>query len=97
MAQEQPPAMQNVWTVTVELGTRSLDDAMTELADRINKKQDECHDLGMLATIDSISHDVTNLYGKGNFISAVMTVTITPLGVTTVGGSDHLIESLSES
>ena len=82
--------MQNVWSVSVEMENHTFDHAMSLLAEKITKKQDECHEMGMLAVITSISHDVSNIYGQGTIISAIMTVTVTPLSVSGTGTPDHL-------
>lgn len=94
--EQQPSSMQNVWTFTVELGHHKLDQGMAELAEKITRKQDECHEMGMLATVMCISHDVSNVYGQGMVISAILTVTVAPLAVTATGTTDKLMESLPE-
>jgi hypothetical protein len=90
MPPEPQPTMQNVWHVSEALENHSFDHALSLLSEKITKKQDECHEMGMLAVITSISHDVSNIYGQGTIISALMTVTVTPLSITGTGSPDHL-------
>lgn len=88
--------MQNVWTFSIPIDGPPLEQPLSQLSEQITTKQDECHNMGMTATITAVSHDICRLDGHGDVLSAVVAVTVTPSSTTDFSPVGSLVHSLPQ-